>query len=153
MRVELTGRHLDITPALRRLVTRRLDRLDRILRHDAVSAHVVLTREKRLLRTDLTLHARGEKFLHGASEASTWVISVGEAVEKIAQQASQIKGKREEWKRRRASRTLKAPGEAIEAEGGATGGARPVRPKRPRMFRRVFYRSATGEFALVETEL
>jgi putative sigma-54 modulation protein len=189
MRLELTGRHLDITPALRRLVTRKLDRLDRLLSHSAMSAHVVLTREKRLLRTDLTLHARGEKFLHGASEASTWVMSVGQAVEKTAQQASQIKGKWQEWKRRRAAETPEAPGEAIEPEGRPAGGARRVRPKRPTTFRSsrqvvkrmsvadaireaevnaegvvifrdaetdavsVFYRRATGELALIETEL
>jgi putative sigma-54 modulation protein len=194
MRLELTGRHLDITPALRRLVTRKLDRLDRLLSHNAVSAHVVLTREKRLLRTDLTLHARGEKFLHGASEASTWVMSVGQAVEKIVQQVSQMKGKWEEWKRRRASGTpAEAPGgaigRAIGGDGGPPGGAKRLRPKRPRIFQSsrqviksmsvaeavreaevtvdgvvvfrdaetdsisVFYRRATGELALIETEL
>jgi putative sigma-54 modulation protein len=189
MRLELTGRHLDITPALRRLVARKLDRLDRILSHNAVSAHVVLTREKRLLRTDLTLHARGEKFLHGASEASTWVVSVGQAVEKTVQQASQVKGKWEEWKRRRASETPEAPVEALEGESRPTGGPKRVRPKRPRIFVShrqviksmsvaeavreaeihvdgvvifrdaetesisVFYRRATGELALIETEL
>ena len=30
MRLSLTGRHLDITPALRRLVTTRLEKLERI---------------------------------------------------------------------------------------------------------------------------
>lgn len=189
MRLELTGRHLDITPALRRLVARKLDRLDRILSHDAVSAHVVLTHGKRLLRTDLTLHARGEKFLHGTSEASTWVMSVGQAVEKTAQQASQIKGKWKAWKRRRDPETPEAPGGAIEEEGRPANAARRVRSKRPPIFRSsrqvirsmsvadavreaevnvegvvvfrdaetngisVFYRRATGELALVETEL
>ena len=65
MRVELTGRHVDITPALRRLVDRKLARLERVLNDSALSAQVVLTDEKRGRRADVTLHARGEKFLHG----------------------------------------------------------------------------------------
>jgi len=65
MRVELTGRHVDITPALRRLVDRKLSRLERVLNDSALSAQIVLTDEKRGRRADVTLHARGEKFLHG----------------------------------------------------------------------------------------
>lgn len=100
MRLELTGRHLDVTPAMRKRVGRKLDRLNRMLNDGALSAHVVLTREKRRLRADVTLHARGEKFLHGAGEAMTWERSVALAVEKMAQQAVQIKGKWQEWRRR-----------------------------------------------------
>jgi ribosomal subunit interface protein len=46
MRLELTGRHVEITPALRRLVEGKLEKLERLLNHRAVSAHAVLTREK-----------------------------------------------------------------------------------------------------------
>ena len=45
MRLELTGRHLDITPALRRLVTEKCAKLERMLNDSAVSAQVVLARE------------------------------------------------------------------------------------------------------------
>ena len=47
MRLELTGRHVDITPALRRLLDTKLSRLERLLNDSAVSAQAVLTREKR----------------------------------------------------------------------------------------------------------
>ena len=65
MRLELTGRHVEIAPIVRRLVERKLARLDRMLNDSALSAQVVLSREKRIYRTDVSLHARGEKFLHG----------------------------------------------------------------------------------------
>ena len=58
MRLSLTGRHLDITPALRRLVTSRIEKLERVLNDGALSAQVVLAREKHRHLTEITLHAR-----------------------------------------------------------------------------------------------
>ncbi len=61
MRVELTGRHVVITPALRRLVETKLSKLERLLNDSAVSAQTVLTREKHVHRADISLHARGRE--------------------------------------------------------------------------------------------
>jgi len=46
MQLELTGRHLDITPTLRRLVGTKINKLERVLNDSAVSAHVVLARQQ-----------------------------------------------------------------------------------------------------------
>jgi len=100
MRLELTGRHVDITPALRRLLDTKLSKLERLLNDSAVSAQAVLTLEKHRHRADITLHARGEKFLHGVGNAATWEGSLTEATGKIAQQAKKLKGKWQERKRR-----------------------------------------------------
>src|ERR671928_57834 len=43
MRLELTGRHVDITPSLRRLVEAKIGKLERVLNDSAVSAQAVLT--------------------------------------------------------------------------------------------------------------
>lgn len=101
MRLELTGRHVDITPVLRRLVERKLAKLERLLDHRALSAQVVLTAQRRALRVDVTLHARGERFLHGAGEASTWEPALTAVIEKLIQQAQKVKGKAEGRKRDR----------------------------------------------------
>lgn len=93
MRLELTGRHVDITPSIRRLVERKLGKIERLLNDRAVSAHAVLTREKHRHRADITLHARGEKFLHGVGDGAAWEPSVGAAIQKITQQALKVKGK------------------------------------------------------------
>src|SRR3954464_13564127 len=93
MRLELTGRHVDITPALRRLVTAKLSKLERLLNDRAVSAQAVLSREKHSVRADITLHARGEKFLHWEGNADGWETSIGEAIDKISQQAQRVKSK------------------------------------------------------------
>jgi ribosome hibernation promoting factor len=100
MRLELTGRHVDITPAVRRVVDGKLARLERLLNDSAVSAQIVLSREKFGSRADVTLHARGEKFLHGVGKGTSLQISMGQAIEKIVQQAQKVKGKWQERKRR-----------------------------------------------------
>jgi len=100
MRFELTGRQLEVTPTLRRLVKTKLVRLERLLNDSALSARAVLTREKYRLQAEITLHARGEKFLHGVGSSGAWETSVDRAIDKIAQQAHRVKGKWQERKRR-----------------------------------------------------
>jgi putative sigma-54 modulation protein len=112
MRLELTGRHVSITPALRRLVDSKLAKIERLLNDSAVSAQAVLTRERHRHRADITLHARGEKFLHGVGTTPSWETSVCEAIAKISQQAHKVKGKWQGRKRR---------GDAVRA--GASGSA------------------------------
>jgi len=99
MRLELTGRHVEITPTLRRLVDTKLGKLERMLNDSAVSAQAVLTREKYRHRVEITLHTRGEKFLHGLGSTAAWETSVSQAIEKITQQAQKVKGKWHERKR------------------------------------------------------
>src|SRR5437762_12322306 len=134
MRLELTGRHVDITPTLRRLVDTKLAKLKRLLNDSAASAQAVLTREKHVRRADITVHARGEKFLHGVGSSASWEVSVGDAIDKIAQQAQKVKGKWQERKRR-GSKGVPIVGEEREAvlvrpEGPAPPPRVPVRMPR-----------------------
>jgi putative sigma-54 modulation protein len=103
MRLDLTGRNVEITPALHQLLSTKLSRLERFFGDSAVSAQVVLTRERYRHITDITLHARGDNILAGVGEAATWPASVGAAIEKITQQAQRLKEKWTTRKRRAAS--------------------------------------------------
>ena len=134
MRLELTGRHVDITPMLRRAVDTKLARLTRMLNDNAVSAQVVLTREKRERRADVTLHARGEKFLHGVGVSGSWEASMSQAIDKIAQQAQKVKGK---WQERKRRNPESAPGTSAGRDGVAASPARlaRVRPHMPPILR------------------
>ena len=127
MRLELTGRHVDITPTLRRLLDTKLSKLERVLNHRALSAQVVLTREKHRHRADITLHARGEKFLHGVGDATNWETSITQAIGKLTQQAQRVKGK---WERRKRDGDIKA---MPPAEAAATTPRAPRRRERARM--------------------
>jgi putative sigma-54 modulation protein len=137
MQLELTGRHLEVTPTLRRLVTKKVSKLERVLNDSAVSAHVVLAREKHRHRTEINLHASGEKFLHALADAASWEVSLAAAFEKLEQQALRIKGKRQPWKRSRGAKVdslarLERP-EAAEVSPAPNPSR--VRPRMPRILR------------------
>src|SRR5437762_12550844 len=134
MRLELTGRHVEITPILRRLVDVKLARLERLLNDSAVSAQAVLSRERHRHRADITVHARGEKFLHGFGASGSWETSVNEAIDKIAQQAHRVKGKWQERKRRAPKRGALPAAPESRAATAVRVRVR-VRPQMPRILR------------------
>lgn len=103
MRLELTGRHVDVTPELRKQVEKKLAKMDRLLKGGIVSVQVVLTKEKYRHRTEITVHTRGDHFLHGLGDTGAWETSVTAAVEKVDQQIAKLKGKWQERKRRATS--------------------------------------------------
>lgn len=100
MRVELTGHQLDLTPTLRRFVDTKLTKLERIMDDAAVSAQLVLFSERTGARAEMSLHARGEKFLHSTGTGDTLRIAIVAAVDKLVQQGKTVKGKWSERKRR-----------------------------------------------------
>ncbi len=102
MRLALTGRHVDITPALQRLAERKVGKLDRLLNDGLVSAQVVLTLQKHRHLVDVRAHARGDHVLHGLGDTDAWETSFSDAIEKIAQQIQKVKGKWQQRKRRAA---------------------------------------------------
>jgi ribosomal subunit interface protein len=110
MRLELTGRHLIVSPRLRALVTRKLGKVHRVLNDTGVSAAVILTTEKVANVVEITLHARGERFLHAVAKADTWESATTDAIAKILHQAERVKNKWQERKKRGpAARSVKTP--------------------------------------------
>ena len=103
MRLELTGRHVTVTPTIRKLVEKQLAPTLRVLNNNALSAQVVLTRQRTQHRAEITLHARGDKFLHGAASGRDVTEAVGAAMDKINRQVEKMKGKWEARKRRKAA--------------------------------------------------
>jgi putative sigma-54 modulation protein len=120
MRLELTGRHLRITPNLRQLVEDGLDTLNRLLNDSALSLQAVLSQQKHRHRVEMTLHARGEHFFHGAGSGKDWETAINQAVGKVEQQARRLKGKWTERKRRGVSAAKAAPA-APRPERGVRG--------------------------------
>lgn len=100
MRLALTGRNLTITPALRQAVTRRLEKLDRLLHDRIISAQVALQVQKDRIKSDVLVHTRGGHALSGHGEATTAQASVTNAIGKVQHQATKVKGKLEAQKRR-----------------------------------------------------
>jgi putative sigma-54 modulation protein len=102
MRVEITGRHVDITPGIRQLIDKRLAKLERVLNDRAMSATVTLTKEKYRHRTEIVVHTKGDHHLNGNAEGTGWPLSVRQAVAKVEHQAEKLKSKWTEGKRQRA---------------------------------------------------
>jgi putative sigma-54 modulation protein len=113
MRLDITGRHVDITPGIRQLIASRLARLERVLNDSAVSASIILTREKFRHRTELVVHAKGDHTLSAVGEGNGWPLSVRQAADKVERQAGKLKSKWTEGKRQRGgSRAANAPAPA-----------------------------------------
>lgn len=121
MRVDITGRHVDITPPVRQLIDRSLGRIERLLNDRVVSATVILTKEKYRHKTELVVHARGDHMLSGNGEGNGWPLSVRKAAAKIEQQARKLKSRWTEEKRQRDG----AGASSATAVGGAASAGRP----------------------------
>ena len=131
MRLELSGRHLDITDGVRRVVEGKLAKLERRLNDSAVSAQVVLSSEMSGRRADITLHARGEKFLHATGRGATVPVAMTDAVDKLTQQAQKVTG---QWQARKRSAT-RGGGAATEVAPAKAPAPPKIRARRPRMLK------------------
>ena len=128
MRLVLTGRHVTITPAVRKAVDRRLARVARMLNDSIVSVQVVITSEKARIHVEMTLHARGDHFFHGAATGRDLPTALGAATEKLEHQAQKLKSRWTEGKRRgvsaaKAGSAAPRPKRAGRAFGGGVAGA------------------------------
>lgn len=93
MRLELTARHFAIPAPVRKGAEQRLGRVLRPLNDSAVSAQVVVTRDKSRFHAEVTLHARGEHFLHGGATGRDAQSALNASIDKIDRQVQKLKGK------------------------------------------------------------
>jgi ribosome hibernation promoting factor len=130
MRLDITGRHIDITPPLRNLITKRVQGLERVLNDAAVSALVIVTKEKYRHRVEMVIHARGDHTLSGLGEGTSWPLAIRQAAKKIEQQARRLKGR---WdnRKRLSAKVVRNRKVANDHEGlGISTGPRIVRATR-----------------------
>src|SRR5688572_30097369 len=118
MRLELTGRHVTITPTVRKAVEQRLARLSRVLNDSVHSVQVVITKEKTRHRVEVTVHARGDHFMHAAVTGRDLPTALTAAAEKIEHQAQKLKSKWTESKR-----------QGVSAAKAASAAPRPKRAR------------------------
>jgi ribosome hibernation promoting factor len=92
MNLNLSGVHLDITPALRSYVQGKLARVTRHFDH-VIDAHVVLSVDKLRQKAEVTLHVRG-KDIHCACEEQDLYAAIDLLADKLDRQVLKYKGKR-----------------------------------------------------------
>jgi putative sigma-54 modulation protein len=128
MRLELTARHFTIPGPVRKLAEQRLGRVLRPLNNSAVSAQVVVTREKTRFRAEVTLHARGEHFLHGEATGRDAQTALASSIDKVDRQVQKLKGKWTERKRQGISAAKAEPATLEPRDNG--GQLRIIRQRR-----------------------
>lgn len=91
MNLNLTGHHVEITPALRDHVTLKLERVahhfDRI-----TSTHVILSVDKLQQKAEVTLHVKGKDIYADATDTDLYV-AIDQLAEKLDRQVLKHKEK------------------------------------------------------------
>jgi len=91
MNLNITGHHVDLTPAIREYVE---SKLDRVIRHfdNVTSVNVILSVEKLVQKAEVTLHVRG-KDLFAESENEDMYAAIDAMVDKLDRQVLKYKEK------------------------------------------------------------
>jgi putative sigma-54 modulation protein len=92
MKFEYTGRHVDVTPAIRRHVEDQFSTIDQIFNDSTASAHVIIEVEKNRHKGEILLHWRGETLTAIDVNADMYQ-ALTRAIAKIQKQAVKLKKK------------------------------------------------------------
>ncbi|KTC82440.1 ribosome hibernation promoting factor [Legionella cherrii] len=91
MQINITGHHIDVTPALRAYTEEKFDKLERHFDH-ITSINVVLNVEKLRQIAEATVHVtKGE--LHASSESDDLYAAIDNLIDKLERQLSKHKEK------------------------------------------------------------
>ncbi|MDE3179430.1 MAG: ribosome-associated translation inhibitor RaiA [Acidobacteriota bacterium] len=97
MRIEYTGRQIEVTPDLRKYTEERLHKFNRALR-DHSSVHVILGASKHRRTAEITLQWR-DHTLVGIEETADPLCSINGAIDKLEKQAVRLLQRK--WTRKR----------------------------------------------------
>jgi putative sigma-54 modulation protein len=92
MQINLSGHHIDVSPALRTYVGSKLQRLERRT-EDVTNAHVVLTIEKLQQKAEATLHVSGAALFADAVHEDMYA-AIDALADKLDRQIKRHKEKR-----------------------------------------------------------
>ena len=92
MNLNVSGHHLEVTPAIRSYVLSKLERVGRHFDH-VIDAHVILTVDKQRQKAEVTLHVRG-KDLHCECEDADLYAAIDLLADKLDRQVLRYKDKR-----------------------------------------------------------
>jgi putative sigma-54 modulation protein len=91
MNLNVSGHHLEVTPAIRTYVRTKLERITRHFDH-VIDAHVILTVDKLRQKAEVTLHVRG-KDLHCECEDGDLYAAIDLLADKLDRQVLRYKDK------------------------------------------------------------
>jgi putative sigma-54 modulation protein len=144
MRIEYTGRHVEVPAELRALCERKLRKLERVL-HGPTDAKVVLSMDRHRQQVEVSVHS-AHLTLTATDESGDAGASLATVFEKLTRQAQRHLGKLHERKRRSPARATALWSGILGAarEGAGDGGPRIIRS------RRFFVKPMTVDEAVLE---
>ena len=89
MNLNVSGHHLEVTPAIRSYLKAKLERVTRHF-DQVIDAHVILTVEKLQQKAEATLHVPGKE-LHCASEEQDLYAAIDLLADKLERQVQRYK--------------------------------------------------------------
>ncbi|MCB1927627.1 MAG: ribosome-associated translation inhibitor RaiA [Rhodocyclaceae bacterium] len=91
MNLNITGHHLEVTPAIREYVT---SKLDRVIRHfdNVTSVGVILSVEKLVQKAEVTVHVRGKDIFVESSDQDLYA-AIDAMTDKLDRQVLKYKQK------------------------------------------------------------
>jgi len=92
MKFEYTGRHIEVTPALRSHVEEHFSRINHLFNGSATKAHVIIEVERGRHRSEIVVKWRNE-VLTAATSLSDMYQSLSQTISKIEKQALRVKNK------------------------------------------------------------
>jgi putative sigma-54 modulation protein len=110
MKVHFTGRHVEVSDALRILANERAQKLGHFL-DDIMDVHIVFTVEKHRHMAEVTLKTRHGNFVASA-ETDDMYVSLGQAMDKLENQTHRHQDK----KNTKGGDSVRKPAVAAEAE-------------------------------------
>ncbi|MBI2308240.1 MAG: ribosome-associated translation inhibitor RaiA [Rhodocyclales bacterium] len=106
MNLQISGHHLEVTPAIRDYVTGKLERVTRHFDH-VIDVNVILTVEKLKQKAEVTVHVRGKDIYVEADDGDLYA-AIDDLVDKLDRQVQKYKQKVQDHHRsdKVAARTL-----------------------------------------------
>ncbi len=117
MKVEYTGRQIEVTPAIQEFTEEHLKKIRKIL-GEMIEVHVILTVEKYRHSAEINLKSRTFK-INGIEETHDMYASINAVLEKIERQALKHKGKKIDKKRKSTTTAQAARAEAAAGNSEA----------------------------------
>jgi putative sigma-54 modulation protein len=93
MNLQISGHHIDLTPALRSFVSTKMKRIERHFDH-LIDVSVILTVEKLRHKAEATLHVRGAT-LHAEEVQEDMYAAIDRLIDKLDRQICKFKEKRQ----------------------------------------------------------
>ena len=92
MKFEYTGRHVEVTPALRSHVEDHFKRIDHLFNGNSTKAHVIIEVERNRHRSEIILNWRNDVLTAATTQADMYQ-SLSQTIDKIEKQALRLKNK------------------------------------------------------------